>query len=75
MARQAAGEGTDYQKALNIQNWLRSNCTYTLDVESVSTGVDFVTAFLLGTRKGYCTYFASAMTVMCRMVGIPARYV
>ena len=37
--------------------------------------VDFVTRFLLDTKEGYCTYFASAMTVLCRMVGLPARYV
>ena len=27
------------------------------------------------SRKGYCTYFASAMTVLCRLNGLPARYV
>ena len=26
-------------------------------------------------KEGYCTYFASAMTVLCRMAGLPARYV
>lgn len=40
-----------------------------------SSSVDFVSSFLLDTRKGYCTYFATAMTVMCRISGIPARYV
>ena len=39
------------------------------------TELDFVTNFLLQTKEGYCTYFASAMTVLCRMVGLPARYV
>jgi hypothetical protein len=29
----------------------------------------------LSTNEGYCTYFASAMTVMLRTQGIPARYV
>lgn len=37
--------------------------------------MDFVTDFLFNTQEGYCTYFASAMTVLCRMVGLPARYV
>ncbi|WP_294342694.1 transglutaminase family protein, partial [uncultured Clostridium sp.] len=26
-------------------------------------------------KKGYCTYFATATTIMCRAVGVPARYV
>ena len=36
---------------------------------------DFVTYFLYVGKEGYCTYYASAMTVMCRMAGLPARYV
>jgi hypothetical protein len=31
--------------------------------------------FPLRGKEGYCTYYASAMTVMCRMAGLPARYV
>lgn len=60
---------------MNLQNWLQSNCVYTLDVERQSSSIDFITQFLTETRRGYCTYFASAMTVMCRMAGLPARYV
>ena len=75
LAREAAGQGTDYDRALNLQSWLQTNCSYTLEVERQSSSVDFVSDFLLNSRQGYCTYFASAMTVMCRMVGIPARYV
>lgn len=75
LARNAAGTGSDYDRAMNIMNWLRQNCTYTMDVAQPDSRVDFVSSFLLTTREGYCTYFATAMTVMCRMVGIPARYV
>jgi transglutaminase-like putative cysteine protease len=38
-------------------------------------GADFVEQFLFEEKKGYCTYFASAMVVMSRAAGIPARYV
>jgi hypothetical protein len=31
--------------------------------------------FLFDSMKGYCTYYASAMTMMVRSLGIPARYV
>ena len=66
---------TPYAKALAIRNWLSRNFRYTTDVGEHPENIDFVTSFLLDTKKGYCTYFASAMTVLCRMAGLPARYV
>ena len=70
-----SGLETPYEKAFALQSWLSRNCRYTLDVRDQAPDVDFVTGFLMDTREGYCTYFASAMTVLCRMVGLPARYV
>ena len=64
-----------YEKALAIQSWLNRSFRYTLDVSDQPADMDFVTRFLLDTKEGYCTYFASAMTVLCRMAGLPARYV
>ena len=64
-----------YEKALAIQSHLRREYRYTLDVEPQDPTLDFVTHFLFNTQQGYCTYFASAMTVLCRMAGLPARYV
>ena len=69
------GAGTPYDRAMMIQNWLNRNFQYTLDVGEHPDNIDFVTSFLMDTKKGYCTYFASAMTVLCRMAGLPARYV
>lgn len=66
---------TPYEKAIALQNYLRRNFRYTLDVGEHPENIDFVTSFLLETKEGYCTYFASAMTVLCRMAGLPARYV
>lgn len=66
---------TPYEKAFAIQNWLSRNCTYRLDVEDQPPDLDFVTNFLMNTKEGYCTYFASAMTVLSRIMGLPARYV
>ena len=65
---------TSYQKALAIKNWLNTHCTYSLTPGDPTQDEDFVAAFLKH-RKGYCVYFASAMTVMSRCVGLPARYV
>ncbi len=76
IARQASsGASTPYEKAFAIQNYLCRNFHYTLEVEPQPATLDFVTNFLLNTKEGYCTYFASAMTILCRMVGLPARYV
>ena len=76
LARRATqGASTPYEMAYALQNYLSRNFRYTLDVADQPPEQDFVTTFLLQTKEGYCTYFASAMTVLCRMVGLPARYV
>ncbi|MBE5781865.1 MAG: transglutaminase domain-containing protein [Clostridiales bacterium] len=69
------GAQTPYEKALRIQEYLQKNYTYSLNVKDPPEGVDFAAWFLLGEKTGYCTYFATAMTVLCRSVGLPARYV
>ena len=74
-AQVTAGITTPYGKALALQNFLASNFVYDLDVPEQPATQDFVSTFLVETKRGYCTYFASAMTVMCRMAGLPARYV
>jgi hypothetical protein len=48
--------------------------TYSVTNPPVPTNTDVAT-WLLQTRRGYCTYYASAMAVMARMVGIPTRIV
>ncbi len=47
---------------------------YSVNNPPVPANVDAV-AWLLQTHQGYCTYYASAMTIMARMLGIPARIV
>lgn len=75
IAAQAAGSAeTPYEKALNIMRYLRAHYRYRLDVKDPPEGVDFAAWFLIGEKEGYCTYFATAMTVLCRIAGIPARY-
>lgn len=67
--------GTPFEKALQLQDYLKSHYEYSLDVETPPENVDFTAYFLLGEKKGYCTYFATAMTVLCRLNDIPARFV
>ena len=63
------------ERAIAIRNFLRNEYPYTLKTGTPDPDEDFVSWFLLKEKKGYCTYFASAMTIMCRIAGIPARYV
>jgi len=42
--------------------------------ESVGSASDFLDYFLLESRRGYCTYFATAFVLLARAEGIPARY-
>ena len=65
----------DYEKVVAIQDYLRNNYQYTLSPSRVPEGRDFVEWFLNEDRRGYCTYYATSMTVMLRSLGIPARYV
>jgi hypothetical protein len=63
----------DIDKATMIQRFLR-NYPYTLTPGDTPEGRDFVDYFLFDLQEGYCTYFATAFVVMCRAVGLPARY-
>jgi transglutaminase-like putative cysteine protease len=63
-----------YDKAVALENYLRTHYGYTLDLSGTPTG-DPLAHFLFTRRAGHCEYFASAMTVMLRTLGIPARYI
>lgn len=65
---------SNYGRALAIQEYLRRNFAYTLSPPPIEPS-DPVGSFLFVTKKGYCAYFAAAMAVMLRTLGIPARIV
>ncbi|MCG8401180.1 MAG: transglutaminase-like domain-containing protein [Firmicutes bacterium] len=54
---------------------LSGRAAYTLTPGKTPAEEDYVDYFLYENRKGYCTHFASAATVIFRLCGIPARYV
>jgi transglutaminase-like putative cysteine protease len=70
----AAKARTPYDKAVAIENFLRSRFSYTLDLTG-KPGDDPLPHFLFETHAGHCEYFASAMTIMLRTLGIPSREV
>jgi hypothetical protein len=65
---------TPYEKAKSLKDYL-ARFPYSLTINTPEAGVDGVDYFLFTQKSGYCTYFASAMTVMLRAAGIPARLV
>lgn len=65
---------TPFDKALSIESYLRSRFSYTLNLIG-KPGEDPLAHFLFVTRAGHCEYFATAMAVMVRTLGIPAREV
>jgi hypothetical protein len=73
--RITVGAGSPYNMAVRIETYLRNTYPYTLDVPSPPQGRDVVDYFLFEAPGGFCSYYASAMTVMLRAVGVPARLV
>lgn len=58
-----------------IKKYLLSNYTYSLEPNNTPEENDFVDYFLFDQKKGYCTYYASAMAILLRTRGIPSRYI
>ncbi|MCC6380908.1 MAG: hypothetical protein IT304_00290 [Dehalococcoidia bacterium] len=71
-ARAAAGAATPYTMATRVEEYLRQ-LPYDLTVSSPPAGQDIVDYFLFDLKRGYFDYHATAMTVMLRSLGIPAR--
>lgn len=65
----------DYDRVKAIESYLATNYRYTLEPGTTPRDRDFVDYFLFDLKQGYCTYYASAMTVLTRSIGLPARYV
>ena len=64
-----------YHVAVAVQDYLYSKggFTYTTDLTGLCGATQRVDCFLT-IKKGYCEYFASAMVMMLRELGVPARY-
>lgn len=70
-----AGMPTMYDKVMALESYLRTHYIYDLSVK-VPSGQEAVSWFLFNSgNRGYCTDFATAMAIMARSVGIPARVV
>ncbi|NPV09983.1 MAG: hypothetical protein HPY83_18720 [Anaerolineae bacterium] len=72
-AEVAGGADNPYDRLVAIQSYLRLNYDYDLQVPQPAEGKDVVDYFLFESRRGFCDYYASAMVVMARLAGVPAR--
>jgi len=63
---------TQYDKALTLERELR-RYSYSLDLPLPPENRELVSWFIFDLKRGYCDYYASAMVVMARLAGIPAR--
>ncbi|NLO06140.1 MAG: transglutaminase domain-containing protein [candidate division WS1 bacterium] len=75
LAREIAAEaGNDpTQIAIAMEGHLRLEYEYDLEAPPVPDKQDFIDHFLFGSRRGWCNHYATAMVVMLRVVGVPAR--
>jgi len=69
-----ASSSNNYDKALALENYLRTRFAYTLQL-SRTVPHDPLANFLFERKEGHCEYFASSMAVMLRTLGIPSRVV
>ncbi len=73
--------GTTFERARALEAHFTEGdrYTYTLDMDAINehreSGVDPIEDFVGNHRTGHCEYFASALTLMLRSQGIPARMV
>lgn len=76
--RQRALELTDPEptvagKVAALQRYVEHECAYNLNAPPPKHDVDSVIDFLSRRKQGTCVDFASALAVLCRLTGIPAR--
>ncbi|HET9590754.1 MAG TPA: transglutaminase-like domain-containing protein [Anaerolineales bacterium] len=69
-----SGKDNAYDKARAIEAYLRTY-PYDLEVPAPPPSRDVADYFLFDLKKGYCDYYATAMVVLSRSSGVPARFV
>ncbi|MBZ5580168.1 MAG: DUF3488 and transglutaminase-like domain-containing protein [Acidobacteriia bacterium] len=69
-----ANSATDLERARSLERHLRRDYGYSLQLPQQEIA-DPLAYFLFTRKQGYCEYFASAMAVMLRSLGIPSRLV
>ncbi|HZG78755.1 MAG TPA: transglutaminase domain-containing protein [Paenibacillus sp.] len=75
-AEVTAAAPSPYEKARALEAYLSLTFPYTNEPDlTKKRSADFVDSFLFEVQEGYCDYFSTAMVVMARTLGMPARWV
>jgi len=56
-----------------LETWMGEHTQYSTDIPPLVPGQDAVNEFLFGDRIGYCEQISTALAVMLRSIGVPAR--
>ena len=56
-----------------VMDYLKKNCSYSLEQPELLPGEDPVEKFLFGKMSGTCQHYSTAMVLLLRCAGIPAR--
>ena len=65
-----------YSKAKSIEDYFRSGSyVYSLTLPKSTNNENYIDYFIFEGKTGFCVQYATAMTLLCRASGIPARYV
>ncbi len=73
--RLTAPHDNAFDKAIAVRDYLRNEITYNDQIQAPPDDVEPVHHTLFVTKEAYCTYYASAMVIMLRSQGVPARIV
>jgi len=68
-----AHDRSTYEKVESLIGWIGAHTRYSTDIPPLPPGVGTVDEFLFGDRIGFCAQISSALAVMLRSLGVPAR--
>ncbi|RUT27691.1 hypothetical protein EJP77_20480 [Paenibacillus zeisoli] len=74
-AKLTKGSRTRYEAVKSVESYLKNNYKYSLEPDTLPSGQDFTANFLFVQKIGYCDHFSTAMAVLLRTQGVPARWV
>ena len=74
-AQLTAPFASPFDKTIAVRDYLRQNITYNDQIAAPPDAAEPVHYTLFESKEGYCNYYASAMAVMLRSQGIPARVI
>ena len=74
LAREVTADApSTYDQVQALIGWMEANTSYTLDIPPLPRGADAVEQYLFEDKQGFCEQIATALVVMMRSLGVPAR--